>query len=58
MSAPAWILVEYPGTESERVVDEYPTPEAALKEKCRLEDEGVPVDLMKRLPDGSLTTEI
>jgi hypothetical protein len=52
-----WVIVENAGACLEGVWGEYETFKAALEDmkNCGGRDEGF--DLMKRLPDGSLTTE-
>jgi len=54
---PQWVIVENPGTDAEDVWSDHYTFEAALREleRCGGTDNGF--DLMKRLPDGTLTTE-
>lgn len=54
MTAPAYILVEHPGTDRERVVDEFPTQHAAMREIARREEDGVPLDVIERAADGTL----
>lgn len=53
-----WCVVTDPGTDEEYVEA---TQHATRKEAQRWVDEarkaGIPADVMKRLPDGSLTTE-
>lgn len=57
MSAPAWIVVEAPGTDREIVLSEHATSHAARRELRERQDDGEFVDLMKRESDGTLTTE-
>lgn len=54
---PQWVIVENAGTDAEDVWNDHYTFKAALKELegCGGTDNGF--DLMKRLPDGALTTE-
>ena len=54
---PPWVIVENAGPDTEDVWSNHHTFKASLKEleRCRGTDNGF--DLMKRLPDGTLTTE-
>lgn len=54
---PKWVIVENAGTDAEDIWSDHHTFNSALKELmiCGGTDNGF--DLMKRLPDGSLTTE-
>lgn len=56
-----YVIVEQCGYTDERIVSEYPTFRKAYREMNNLYDvdeEGCShVEIMKRLPDGSLTTE-
>lgn len=54
---PRWVIVENAGTDAEGIWGDHHTVKAALKEleSCGGTDNGF--DLMKRLPDGTLTTE-
>lgn len=56
-----WVIVEGAGTDNERVIDEFPefgvAMAAALRRYGSDEMEALNVDIMKRLPGGSLTTE-
>lgn len=54
---PQWVIVENAGTDAEDVWSDHHTFKAALKEleSCGGADNGF--DLMKRLPEGTLTTE-
>lgn len=54
MTAPAYILVEHPGTDQERVVDEFPDQHAASRALALREDDGVPLDVIERAADGTL----
>jgi hypothetical protein len=54
---PQWVVVENAGTDDEDIWSDHDTLPAALKEleNCGGRDNGF--DLMKRRPDGTLTTE-
>jgi len=53
-----WVVVEFPGTDREQIVIDYPTAREAFRfvERNYTEDE-CDVDVMKRRDDGVLTTE-
>lgn len=57
MSAPAWVIVERPGADDETVISEHASQHEARRAFRNLQDDGQPVDLMKRERDGTLTTE-
>ena len=48
-----WVVVAYPGTDQEDIVDDFAT-ERAARDFLR---ECPETDLMKRLDDGTLTTD-
>lgn len=52
-----WVVVSHPGTDSEEIWDSHPTFAAATVAMNALKRAGEPADVMKRLPDGTLTTE-
>jgi len=54
---PQWVIVTDAGTDSEDIWNDHYTFKAAVKEltNCGGAENGF--DLMKRLPDGTLTTE-
>jgi hypothetical protein len=54
---PAWVVVDKAGTDEESIVIDFYTPEAAFAYKADMADEFDALDIMKRLPDGTLTTE-
>lgn len=53
-----WVVVEFPGTDREQIVIDYPTAREAFRfiERNYTEDE-CDVDVMRRRDDGVLTTE-
>ena len=57
----SWVVVQYAGFTSEKVVHEARTFDDAFCAMCEMYEPGerdeLHVDVMKRLPDGSLTTE-
>ncbi|MDY0331141.1 MAG: hypothetical protein RBR52_11695 [Thiomonas sp.] len=56
--APRWVLAIAAGTDAQAVWSEHRTLEAAIKEAWRWQRAGLSdLDVMKRLPDGTLTTE-
>jgi len=50
-----WVIVAFPGSEGEHIFDTYPTWSLAMDAMDRLDDGNF--DIMKRSPDGSLTTD-
>jgi len=52
---PQWVIVENAGTNDESIWDDYYQYDDALIEFNNMDSEGF--DIMKRLPDGTLTTE-
>ncbi len=55
---PAWVVVEFPGTDRENVVIDFYTAREAFRylERNYTDDE-CDVDVMRRGEDGTLTTE-
>ena len=49
--APAWVVLENPGTEAEVVISEHPTQHLARRDMDAREGH---FDMVKRLPDGTL----
>ncbi len=54
---PQWVIVENAGTDAEDVWSDHHSFREALKELERCGGKSAGFDLVKRLPDGSLTTE-
>jgi hypothetical protein len=54
---PQWVIVENAGTDAEDVWNDFHNYKAAVKELKICGGAGNGFDLMKRLPDGTLTTE-
>lgn len=59
ISAKTFVIVENPGTDREDIWDEFETIDQAMQELKRMGDDdcGYDLDIMKRRPDGTLTTE-
>lgn len=56
-TAKPWVVVEDAGTDRENILDEYPTWKAAFEDNEAFGELASGLDIMKRLPDGTLTTE-
>lgn len=54
---PQWVIVENAGTDAEDVWSDHHSFRAALKELDQCGGTQAGFDLVKRLPDGTLTTE-
>jgi len=54
---PAWVVVDKAGTDDEYIVIDYYTFEAAKSYRDQMAEDFDALDIMKRLPDGTLTTE-
>lgn len=54
---PQWVLVKDPGTDNESIEDDFWELREAAIALVKNYDESEAVDIMKRLEDGTLTTE-